>query len=105
MPRPRRFRRLSFMPEATYFKPAGISMQELDEVAIATDELEAIRLKDLQGLSQEEAAEKMGISQPTFHRLVKEARRKVADALVNGKAIRIQGVSWAGCRKKKFGRF
>ena len=105
MPRPRRFRKLGFTPEATYFKPAGVGMQELDEVTIATDELEAVRLKDLQGMSQEEAAGKMGISQPTFHRVVREARRKIADALINGKAIRIQGVSWAGCKKKRFKRF
>ena len=91
MPRPRLFRRVSFEPNATYFKPAGISLIELEESILTVDEFEAIRLKDLLGLDQEEAAKKMNISQPTFHRLVLAARKKIADAIVNGKAIKIEG--------------
>lgn len=91
MPRPRRFRRVRFQPGITYFKPAGVRMTELDEVILAFDEFEAIRLKDFENIDQEEAAKKMNISQPTFHRLINAARKKIADALVYGKAIRIEG--------------
>src|SRR4030043_485235 len=64
---------------------------ELNEVILAVDEFESIRLKDLNGLEQEECAKKINISQPTFHRLVLSARKKIADAIINGKAIRIEG--------------
>jgi len=66
-------------------------MTELEEVRLAVDELEAIRLKDLEGLEQEETAAKMGISQPTLHRILLAAHTKTADVLVNGKALRIEG--------------
>ena len=91
MPRPRLCRRVGLLPGVTYFKPAGIRMIGLTEVIITVDEFEAIRLKDLLGLEQELAAKKMNISQPTFHRLLLVARRKVADALINGKALRVEG--------------
>lgn len=89
--RPPRCRRVSFVPEATYFKPAGVPMRILEEIPLSVDEAEAIRLKDLEGLEQEEGADKMGISRPTFQRILASARQKVADALLNGKAIRIEG--------------
>jgi len=91
MPRPRLCRRVSFNPEITYFKPKGVPMTKLEETVLTVDELEAVRLKDLDGLDQEECAKKMNISQPTFHRLVISARKKIADAIINGKAIRIYG--------------
>lgn len=91
MPRPRCRRNIGFLPQVTYFKPAGIRMAELDEVVLQHDELEAIRLKDLLGESQEEAARKMNVSQPTFHRLLLSAHEKIAHAIVNGKALRIEG--------------
>ncbi len=91
MPRPRCRRTIGFLPQTSYFKPAGIMLIELEEVVIQHDELEALRLKDLLGEQQEEAARKMGLSQPTFHRLLQSAHQKIADALVNGKAIRIEG--------------
>jgi predicted DNA-binding protein (UPF0251 family) len=89
--RPPRCRRVSSVPEATFFKPAGIPMSMLEEVSLSVDEAEAIRLKDLEGLEQEQGANKMGISRPTFQRILVSARQKVADALLNGKAIRIEG--------------
>lgn len=89
--RPPRCRRVSSVPEATYFKPAGIPMRILEEVSLSIDEAEAIRLKDLEEMEQEEGADKMGISRPTFQRILASARQKVADALLNGKAIRIEG--------------
>ena len=91
MPRPRLCRRVSTQPDITYFKPAGIRITEIDEITLTVEEYEAIKLKDLLGLEQEKCARKMQISQPTFHRLIQSARRKTADALVNGKAIRIKG--------------
>ena len=91
MPRPRRCRRVCFSPHVTYFKPAGIRRIELEVVIITMDELEAVRLKDLENLEQKDCAKKMDISQPTFHRLLHEARKKIADALVYGKAMKIEG--------------
>jgi len=91
MPRPRCQRWIGFVPDATYFKPAGIPLRALAEVIVTLDEIEALRLADLEGRYQEEAAERMKISRPTFARTVEAARRKVADALVNGKALRIEG--------------
>ncbi|MBL7160899.1 MAG: DUF134 domain-containing protein [Candidatus Aenigmarchaeota archaeon] len=103
MPRPRICRRVGFRPGVTYYKPAGIRMAELEESILRVEELEAVRLKDLEGMEQEEAAKKMGISQPTFHRLLLSSRRKIADALVNGKAIRVEGGSYrfAGCGRRR----
>ncbi len=94
MPRPRMCRFVGFGPQANYFKPAGIRITDLDEIVLPVEEFEAVRLKDLLGLEQEECAAKMGVSQPTFHRMIVSARRKVADAIVNGKAIRIEGGSF-----------
>ena len=91
MPRPRIRRRVGFHPGITYFKPSGVRVVDLDESVLTVDEFEAIRLKDFLELDQDEAAKKMKISQPTFHRLLLSARKKIADAIVNGKAIRIEG--------------
>jgi len=91
MVRPRLCRRVRFQPNVVYFKPRGIPLRELEEVVLAVDEFEAVRLKDLEGLEQEDCAKKMNISQPTFHRMVLSARKKIADAIVNGKAIKIEG--------------
>ncbi len=79
------------MPGVTYFKPAGIPLRALEEIRLTVEEAEAIRLKDLEGLEQEEGAEKMNISRPTFQRVLASARQKIADALLKGKAIRIEG--------------
>ncbi|MBU1446279.1 DUF134 domain-containing protein [Patescibacteria group bacterium] len=91
MPRPRCRRRIGLNPEITYFKPSGVPMRKLEEINLTVDEFEAVRLKDLLGVNQKDAAAKMGISQPTFHRLVTSGRKNLADGIVNGKAIRISG--------------
>ena len=91
MPRPIKFRRITFEPEITYFKPWGVPTMELEEVTLTKEELEAIRLADLKKSGQEASAKKMNVSQPTFSRILDSARGKIADALVNGKALRIQG--------------
>lgn len=93
MPRPRCKSNVGFLPHVTYFKPAGIRVSEIDEVVLHHDELEAIRLKDLLGILQEDAAKQMNVSQPTFHRLLLSAHEKMAHAVVNGKALRIEGGS------------
>ncbi len=90
MPRPRLKRRVRFNPDVTYFKPRGIPLRELEEVTLSADELEALRLKDFKGLDQTAAAKEMNVSQSTFHRILLEARKKVAQSLVEGKAIRIE---------------
>ena len=91
MPRPFCPRRIRFAPGVTYFKPAGIPLRVLNEVVVTLDELEALRLADLNGLYQKQAAEQMKISRPTFARIVEAARKKVADALIHGKALRLEG--------------
>ena len=94
MPRTPNRRCVAFIPERTYFKPAGVPLSILDEVILSVEEAEAIRLKDLEGLQQEECAKRMYISRPTFHRVLESARSKIADAMINGKAIRIEGGSF-----------
>lgn len=91
MVRPTKPRTVEFDPAVTYFKPAGIPMRELEEVSLGVDEVEAIRLKDLMGLEQEECAKRMNLAQSTFHRLLSGARMKVARVLTEGKALRIEG--------------
>ncbi len=95
MPRPIKWRCVTHVPSVTYFKPAGQPLRALEEVGLTVEEVEALRLKDLAGLEQEECAERMRISRPTFHRVLQSARRKVADVLVNGKALRIEGGNFA----------
>lgn len=89
MVRPIKPRKVSFDPNVTYFKPRAIPLSMLEEVDLAVDELEAIRLCDLKGLEQLQAARKMKISQSTLGRVLNRAHKKIAQALVEGKAIKI----------------
>ena len=91
MPRPFCRRRIAGRPAAPIFKPVGIPVLELEEAVMSLDEFEAVRLADLDGLYQEQAAEQMNVSRTTFSRIVVSARRKMADAIVHGKALRIEG--------------
>jgi predicted DNA-binding protein (UPF0251 family) len=91
MPRPKRLRRIGFRPEITYFKPQGVTLPFLEEVSLEEDELEAIRLADFQKIEQVEAAKKMKISQSTFQRILSNAHKKIAEALIVGKAIKVKG--------------
>jgi predicted DNA-binding protein (UPF0251 family) len=75
------------------FKPCGIKRNELEKVILLEDEMEALRLADYEGLYQQECADKMGISRTTFSRLIESARKKIADALINTKALRINIVN------------
>jgi predicted DNA-binding protein (UPF0251 family) len=90
MVRPCKMRRIRGKPNSSYFKPAGIPKSELDEIILSHAEFESLRLKDVEDFDQKEAADKMEISQPTFHRLISIARKKVAEAIVKGKAIKIE---------------
>ena len=91
MARPKNSRMVSEMPGMVYFKPRGIRMIDLEEVVLTIDEFEAIRLADLESLYQETAAERMKISRPTFGRILESAHKKVAEALVQGKALKVEG--------------
>lgn len=91
MSRPVKWRKVSFIPGVRYFLPTGVPQYELEEVVLKIEELEAIRLKDVEGLEQEACADRMEVSRPTFQRILNTARAKVAEALINGKAIRIEG--------------
>ena len=91
MSRPFKCRRICFMPGVTYFKPAGIPLRFLEENCLSLEEMEAIRLRDREHLEQVECARKMNISRPTFQRVLASARRKIADSLLGGKALRIEG--------------
>lgn len=89
MVRPRIRRHLRFNPEVRYFKPQGIPIRHLEEIILESDELEAVKIYEVDGLDQKTAAKKMGISQPTFARTLDRANKKIAEALIKGKAIKI----------------
>lgn len=91
MPRPRKRRTVADVPRYTTFKPIGRRLGEIGEVQVLTEELEALRLKDLEGLDQIQSAERMGVSRPTFQRVLRSARGKVARALLDGLTIRVEG--------------
>ena len=89
MVRPCKRRRIRFCPRARFFKPQAVPLTNLEEVDLGHDELEAVRLCDLKGIDQVDAAKKMKISQSTLGRILLSARKKIAEAIVEGKAIRI----------------
>jgi predicted DNA-binding protein (UPF0251 family) len=91
MARPEKLRCVAHLPNVGLFRPVGIPANALQDVSLSLEEVESIRLKDLEGLEQEECAQQMHISRPTFHRILELARKKLADALINGKAIQIEG--------------
>lgn len=101
MARPIKFRKVEFFPEDTYFVPWGKPKCEIQDINLKLEELEAMRLKDIEELTQEECAERMQVSRQTFQNIINSARRKVAIALTDGKAIRISG----GNYKTTFCRF
>jgi len=84
-------RKIYFNPEITYFKPAGIPLRNLQEEILMLDEVETIRLSDLDGMNQEEAALKMGVSRITYLRILHSAHQKIAKSLIYGKAIKMKG--------------
>ena len=101
MVRPQKDRLVAFNPEISYFKPRGIPMIDLEEVCLTVDQREAIRLSDLLGMSHEDAGRRMGVSRATFGRIIQRARNAVADALINGKAINVEGGSYRIINKER----
>lgn len=91
MTRPPKLRFIAQQPNITYFKPRGVPLHALAEVTLGFEEMEALRLKNLEGLEQIACAKQMHISQSTFQRLLKGAQYKIAKALIEGKAIKISG--------------
>lgn len=98
MPRPPKCRRVEFMPVNTLFIPAQVPSEK--EVTLTFEELEAIRLKDVEDLEQEACAERMRVSRPTFQRILESARAKIGEALVFGKRIRIEGGTYQVAMRK-----
>jgi predicted DNA-binding protein (UPF0251 family) len=90
MPRHKIPRCVYFDPGVVYFKPQGVPLRFLEEVVLEPDELEALKLYEVDGLDQTASADKMKISQPTFARILDSAHKKIADALIKGKAIRVE---------------
>ncbi len=91
MPRPRKNRRVGQQPAVVFYKPQGVALHRLKGLILSVEGLEALRLADAEGLEHQHAAEMMGISRPTFSRVLAEARRTLATAVSNGWAIRIEG--------------
>jgi len=89
MPRPRLCRRIRFNPKISYYKPQGVPMQFLEVVELTTEEVEALRLKNIRDLDQIDAAKKMNTSQSTFQRILSSAYKKISKAIIEGKAIKI----------------
>ena len=89
MVRPRLCRRIRFNPNITYFKPQGVPMRYLEIIELTTEEVEALRLRNIKDLEQEEAAKKMNTSQSTFQRILSSAYKKITEALIEGKDIKI----------------
>ncbi|MFH1326830.1 MAG: DUF134 domain-containing protein [archaeon] len=88
-PRPCKRRRVMGRPNSSYFKPSGIPTVDLEKSSLSLDEFEALRLIDYENIPQEKACKKMEISQPTLSRILTSARKKIADAIINSKAIEI----------------
>ncbi len=91
MSRPKKVKVVRNEPRIVYFKPTGVALADLEQIELTVEEVEALRLSDLNDMKQKEAASLMKIHQSTFHRTLKDARKKVAQALINGKAIKIKG--------------
>lgn len=95
MSRPVKPRRVRHLPRVTYFKPMGTPMHRLKETVMTVDELEALRLKDLEGIDQRRCADQMGVAQSTLQRILSSARKKLTGAIVGGNALRIEGGSYS----------
>ena len=98
MPRPKIYRRVEFFPDSTYFVPMGVPSCALEQIDIMMEELDAMRLKDIEGLNQEECAQRMNVSRQTFQNIIDSARKKVAISLTQGKAINISGGNYISSR-------
>lgn len=91
MGRPHKERRVEQLPPVTHYKPAGVPLHNLEEITLTIEEMETIRLADIEQINQAAAAERMEISRPTFHRIVNIAHQKIAAALWGGHALQVDG--------------
>jgi len=91
MVRPKKHRYVGKEPVIDYFKPTGIPIRDLEEINLTKEEYEALRLKEIENYEQVRCAELMNVSQPTYSRILDSARKKITDAIVNGKALKIEG--------------
>lgn len=89
--RPKKIRWVEAVPPVRVFKPVGVPRCDLEEIVLTVEEFEAIRLKDLENLEQEECAQRMSISRPTFQRILNSAHEKIASMLTHGCALRVEG--------------
>ena len=105
MARPTKWRKIENVPAVLYFVPSDKEIPEVSENILKLEELEAIRLNDLEGLEQGECADKMEVSRQTFQRILLSARETIADCLINGKTIHIEGGNYTQniCRSQMFG--
>ncbi len=99
MPRPQKSRNICQLPIHNQYGPIGKNFSAVDTVKLGIDELETIRLLDFENYNQDEAAKQMNVARTTIQRIYDEARKKVADALVNGKKIMIEGGKYLLCEK------
>lgn len=90
MSRPRSPKKICFCPKVTYFKPRGIPLNQLKVVSLTKEEMEALRLKNIEELDQKECAKKMNTSQSTIQRILQVAHKKITTAIINGTAIEIE---------------
>ncbi|MDF2530479.1 MAG: putative DNA-binding protein [Clostridia bacterium] len=116
MPRPRKWRKVCCLPESNQFGPLNVQIKQEHFITMTVDEYETIRLIDLEGFTQEECANQMNIARTTVQGIYNDARKKLAESLVNGKALRIEGGDYklcdglekscgcGGCRKHRCGR-
>lgn len=98
MPRPKKWRRVCCLPEKSLFGPLNTAINHADLILMLVDEYETIRLIDFQGFTQEECAKKMHVARTTVQRIYNDARQKLAESLVNGKVLRIEGGDYELCR-------
>ena len=91
MARPPKERKVEKLPPVTHYKPAGVPLHNLEEITLTIEEMEAIRLADIELLDQAASAERMEVSRPTFHRILNKAHQKIAAALWQGQALRVDG--------------
>ncbi len=84
------YKKIGSVPNSLHFKPVDLKLKHFDEVVITMEEFESLRLKDLNNLKQKDAAKRMWVSQPTFNRIITSARRKLSNAIINGKSIRVE---------------
>ncbi|MEW6202299.1 MAG: DUF134 domain-containing protein [bacterium] len=100
LPRPKKCRCIWNEPRIVYFKPRAVPLSELEEIILHYEEYEAVRLADLEGFEQVKASKRMKISRQTFGRVLQSARKKIADAVVNGKALKVKGGDYMVMQRK-----